>query len=222
MFFNRNTKKHSIINEAILDLRKYTPQALENVKMINSACVIFSENPSAELMTAYGNIKIKNIATTLNLPDDKKIVTFNGATLLTQTNYTRNAIHLINGLSVIQKIESDEPVEIYSNGTTIYDGSTKINFVTQNGSCVKVPFEIQDAKIFAVDVKIDSLFIENIKDNTVIAAGTNMVICNDVSLELLKSKKIYFASGTTIKCDSSILGYVQTIATAGNKIEING
>ncbi len=221
MFFNRNKKKH-IINEAMLDLRKYTPQALENVKMINAACVIFSENPSAELMTAYGNIKIKNVATTLNLPDDKKIVTFNGATMLSQVNYTQNAIHLINGLSVIQKIESDEPVSIFSNGLVVYDGNTKINFVMQNGSCVKVPFEIQDAKIFPTDAKIDSLFIENIKDNTVIAAGANMVIYNDVTLELLKSKQIYFVAGATIKCDSSILGYIQTIATAGNKIEVNG
>lgn len=222
MFFNRNKKKHSIINEAILDLRKYTPQALENVKLLNSACVVFSENPSEELMTAYGNIKIKNVAATLNLPDDKKIVTFNGITMLNQANYTQNAIHLINGLGVIQKIESNEPVSIFSNGLVVYDGNTKINFVIQNGSCVKVPFEIQDAKIFPTDAKIDSLFIENVKDNTVIAAGANMVIYNDVTLELLKSKQIYFVAGATIKCDSSILGYIQTIATAGNKIEVNG
>ena len=181
MFFNRNKKKH-IINEAILDLRKYTPQALENVKLLNSACVVFSENPSEELMTAYGNIKVKNVAATLNLPDDKKIVTFNGATMLNQANYTQNAIHLINGLGVIQKIESNEPVEIFSNGTTIYDGSTRINFVIQNGSCVKVPFEIQDTKLLPSDAKIDSLFLENLKDNTVIAAGRNMVIYNDCLL----------------------------------------
>lgn len=214
-------KRKNIINEAMLDLRKYTPQALENVKMINSACVIFSENPSEELMTAYGNIKVKNVATTLNLPDNKKIVTFNGATTLSQENYTQNAIHLINGLSVIQKIEDTEPISLFSNGLVVYDGNTKINFVTNNGFCVKVPFEIQDAKIFPADAKIDSLFIENVKDNTVIAAGRNMVIYNDVTLELLKSRKIYFAAGHRIKCDYNILGYIQTIATAGKKIEVN-
>lgn len=220
MFFSKNKNK-KIINEAILDLRKYTPQALENVNLLNAACVVFSENPSEELMTAYGNIKTKNVAATLYLPDDKKIATFNGATVLNQMNYTPNAIHLFNGMGVIQKIESDEPVEIFSNGMTIYDGSTKLNFIVQNGACVKAPFEIQDVKMFSVNLTVDSLFIENLKDNTVIAAGTNIVIYNDVTLELLKSKQIYFVAGTNIKCDRSILGYVKTIAAAGTRIEVN-
>lgn len=220
MFFNRNKKKN-VINEALLDLRKFTPQALENVAQINSACVIFPENPSDEFMSAYGNIKVKNVASTLNLPVDKKFVTFNGDVVLSQANYTENAIHMINGLCIIEKIESENPVEIFSNGETVYDGSTKINFIMQNGDCVKIPFEIKDSKVFPTNVKIDSLFVENLKDNTVVAAGTSMVIYNDVSLELLKSKQIYFVAGTKIKCDAGILGYIQTIATAGVKIEVN-
>lgn len=218
MFFNR---KNKVINESVLDLRKYTPQALENVRMLNCSCVIFSENPSEELMTAYGNISVKNVSATLNLPDDKKIVLFNGATTLNQANYTENAIHMINGAGVIGKIESENPVEIFSNGLTVYDGGTKINFIMQNGACVKAPFEIKDVKLFSTDAKVDSLFVENLKDNTVVAAGTSMVIYNDVSLELLKSKQIYFVAGTKIKCDADILGYIQTIATAGVKIEVN-
>lgn len=218
MFFNR---KNKVINESVLDLRKFTPQALENVRMLNCSCVIFSENPSEELMTAYGNISVKNVSATLNLPDDKKIVLFNGATTLNQANYTENAIHMINGAGVIGKIESENPVEIFSNGLTVYDGGTKINFIMQNGACVKAPFEIKDVKLFSTDAKVDSLFVENLKDNTVVAAGTSMVIYNDVSFELLKSKQIYFVAGTKIKCDAGILGYIQTIATAGVKIEVN-
>lgn len=221
MFFNRNKKKH-IINSAILDLRKYTPQALENVKMINAACVIFSNNPSEELMTAYGNIRTKNIAKTLNLDEDKKIVSFNGTTLLNQTNYTENAIHMTNGICVIQKIESDNPIEVFSNGLTIYDPNVRMNFIVQNGLSIKIPFGINDAKIFSADALIDSQFIENISDNTVVVAGANMVISREITLDLLKSKHIYFVAGAKIKCDSSILGYIQTIATAGKKIEVNG
>ncbi|MGN0521515.1 MAG: hypothetical protein ACI4IQ_02630, partial [Eubacterium sp.] len=62
--FNKNKRK-GMINQAVLDLRKYTPQALENVRLINSSLVIFSENPSEELMTAYGNVQTKNVAITL-------------------------------------------------------------------------------------------------------------------------------------------------------------
>lgn len=220
MLFNKNKRKN-IINEAILDLRKYTPQALKHVKMINSSCVIFPVNPSEELMTEYGIVKVKNVATTLNLPDDKKIVTFNGAATLNQTNYTQNAIHMTNGLSVIQKIESSEPIEIFANGLTIYDPDARINFIMQNGCAVKAPFGIANVKLFASDVKIDSLFIDSLNDYTVVAAGKDIVIYNDVTLELLKSKCIYLVAGNKIKCDYGILGYVQTIATAGNKIEVN-
>lgn len=221
MFFNRNKKKN-VINAALLDLRKYTPQALENVRTINSACVILPENPSEELMTAYGNIKVKNVASTLNLPDDKKFVMLNGVTALGQANYTENAVHMLNGVGIIEKIESGNPVEVISNGVTVHDCTTKINFIMRNGVCVESPFEIKDSKLFATDAKIDSLFVENLKDNTVVAAGANMVIYNDVSLELLKSKQIYFVAGAKIKCAANMLGYIQTIATAGEKIEVNG
>ncbi|MGN0521150.1 MAG: hypothetical protein ACI4IQ_00785, partial [Eubacterium sp.] len=131
-------------------------------------------------------------------------------------------IHITNGICVIQRVDNAEPIEIITNGLTVYDKNSKINFIVQNGLCVKSPFDIDDVKIFANDTKVDSMFIENLSDGTVVVAGHNIVIYNDVTLELLKSRQIYFAAGNEIKCGYNILGYIQTIATAGNKIEVNG
>lgn len=219
MFFGKSKRKN-IINEAVLDLRKYTPGALENVKIINAALVIFPENPGEALMDAYGKIKIKNVAVTLNVPDDKKIINFNGTTVLGDENVVPGAIHMTNGLTVI-KSTPEEPVELISNGLTVYGENTRLNILTQNGLSAQAPFQINDVRIFPHDIGIDSLFVKSLTDNTVIAAGNDMIIYSDVSLELLKSKKLYFVAGSLIKCDYSILGYIQTIATAGKKIQVN-
>lgn len=219
MFFGKNKRK-KIINEAVLDLRKYTPGALENVKIINAALVIFPENPGEALMDAYGNVKIKNVAATLNVPDDKKIINFNGTTVLGNENIVPGAIHMTNGLTVV-KSTPEEPVELISNGLIVYGENTRLNILAQNGISVQILFEINDARIFPQDIRIDSLFVENLADNSVVVAGSTIIICNDISLELLKSKKLYFVAVNLIKCDYSILGYIQTIATAGQKIQVN-
>lgn len=213
--------KKNIINESALDLRHYSPKALEKAEIINAALVIFPEHPSEELMMAYGNVKTKNIAATINVPDNRKIAGFKGATVLSKENITQGAIHIVNGLTVIKHIETDEPIEIIASGITIYSKNTNMNFLSQNGIIHGVPFEIEDAKIFSSDAKIDSLFIENLNDYTVVAAGNSIIIYNDVTIEMLKKKQIHFAAGNNIKCSYDILGYVQTIATAGNKIEVN-
>lgn len=220
MFFSLNKRKN-IINEPLLDLRKYTPSGLENVKIINAAIVILPENPSGELMNAYANVKIKNTSFTLNLPDDKKIVTFNGSSVLGIENVVPNAIHISNGITVLKYFQADTPVEIISNGIMVYGKNSKTNILSQNGLCTEAPFEIASARIYSRDIGIDSIFIENLPDNTVVTAGHNIVIYNDVSLQLLKSKNIYFTAGKLIKCDYSILGYIQTVATAGDKIQVN-
>lgn len=220
MFFSLNKNKN-IINEPLLDLRKYTPSGLENVKIINAATVILPENPSNDLMKAYANIKIKNVALTLNLPNDKKVVTFNGSSVLGIENVVPNAIHISNGITVLKYFQTDTPAEIISNGILVYSKNSEINILSQNGLCAETPFEIANARIFPHDTGIDSIFIENLPNNTVVTSGNNIVIYNDVSLQLLKSKNIYFTAGKLIKCDYSILGYIQTVATAGDKIQVN-
>lgn len=214
-------KSKNIINQAVLDLRRYTSDALKNVKTINASSVIMPENPSEELMNAFGNVKYKNISNMLYLSDSKKLITFNGATVFGYENTAPNTIHMFNGMCIVKYIESDEPIEAISNGLIVCSKNTKINFISQNGLAVYTPFEITNVRLFGHDTKIDSQFIESMPDSSVIAAGNNMVIYNDVTLELLKNKQIYFAAGHKIKCDYNILGYVQTIATAGNKIEVN-
>lgn len=215
------SKSKNIINQAVLDLRRYTSEALKNVKAINASSVIFPENPSEELMNAFGNVKYKNINTMLYLSDSKKLVTFNGATVFGYENTAQNSIYMFNGMGIVKCIESEEPIEVISNGLMVCSQNTKINFISQNGLVIYTPFEITNVRLFGHDAKIDSQFIESMPDNSVIAAGNNMVIYNDVTLDLLKSKQIYFAAGHKIKCDYNILGYVQTIATAGNRIEVN-
>lgn len=203
------------VNAAMLDLRDYTPQALEKIRFINAAIIILPEEAEPEFYTAYAGIRI-NAATTLRLPKNKQFTNLNGLTEI--NHYTENIVQS-NGVLIIYKIETDTPIDIISNGILVYDPETKINFINDNGVAIKSPFEIEHLKGFSNKTSLNSQFFESLDDNTVIASGNSITIESDVEVSLLKARKIFIAAGNKIECSKKIIGYIQTISAVGNKIE---
>lgn len=207
-------EKKTTINTAILDLRNYTPEGLSKIKFINAAIVILPEEGD-EFYTAYAAIKT-NTASTLRLPKERQITNFNGVTEITA--YTDNVI-MSNGVLVLYKFESEKPVDVLSNGITVYDPDTKVNFINENGLSFKAPFTIEGTTTFPNKVSLNSQFFESVADKTIIVCGNTITIESDVEVSLLKSKIICLVAGNKIECSKKIIGYIQTIAGAGNTIE---
>lgn len=215
--FNKNKK--SKINSAILDLRNYSPQALMNIKEINSANTFIPDVQDDAFYEAFSMIKTKNIANQIKLAPDMKISTINGDAELTSSTISYdNTLHLINGVAVAYNLDSAKTVDVMVNGDLIYDDSCKLNIVCCNGISRKTDFIIESVKMFSNKVTVDAQFLENVGDSTVICVGNKMFIDTDVSMELLKSKKLFFASGNKIICSKDIIGYVTSISAVGNKI----
>lgn len=211
-------EKKTKINSAILDLRNYSPQALMNIDEINSAVTILPDSQDNAFYEAYSMIGVKNIASPIKLAPDKKISTTNGLSEITSTTCSDNTLYIINGCAAAYNFDCNTAIDVLTNGIFVYDETCKINIVTDNGVSCKADFIIKAAKLYPNKVTIDVQFFENIGDSTVICAGNKIFIDPDVSIDLLKSKKILLASGNKIICSKDIIGYVTSISAVGNKV----
>lgn len=215
--FKKNKK--SKINSAILDLRNYSPQALMNIKEINSAITFIPDVQDSAFYEAFSMIAVKNIANQIRLAPEIKISTTNGIAEMTNAtcNYDKT-LHIVNGAAVAYNLDNTKAVDVLINGILVYDDTCKINIVTDNGISYKTDFVIKSAKLFPNKITVDVQFLENVCDSTVICSANKIFIDSDVSLDLLKSKKLFFASGNKIICSKDIIGYITSISAVGNKI----
>lgn len=218
LFKKENTGAKSVINSSNIDLRKYTPQALNKIKAINSALVLFPKNPTPEFIEAFSEIKEKNIANTLHLDEETKINSINGDAVVDCSRADSNAIYIINGSAVIINADIESPITVIVNGCVICEKNANINFLSINGEKLIVHFKIENTISFSKDTKINRQFIEDLSNNSVVICGRELVLDSDIDREILKSKTIYFSAGKRIICPKDIIGTVQTMAHAGKEI----
>ncbi|MCH5315522.1 MAG: hypothetical protein J1E81_06390 [Eubacterium sp.] len=213
-------RKKRLINAATVDLRNYSPEALNNLGVINAALVLLPENPTNEFMEAYSNIGVKNIAAEISVDSNKKIYNISGMTELNENNIDYDAIYTVSGVSLIKNLNNDRPVNVMASGILVYDKFTNINFINKSGISVELDFEYTKSKNFQKDAYLDKHFIELI-DDTVIVGGKDIYFDNDITEEVLFSKNIYFVAGKNIICNKQIKSAVQIKSTVGSKYVFN-
>lgn len=204
--------KH-IMNVPMLDLRRYVPDALKNIETLNAAIVVLPKEENRELMVAYGSIPRKNVASEIYVENDSEIKFCNGFSEIDCAVCDENTVYFINGFAVI-KNAAERTISVGFNGSIICENGAKINLIFCNGEAKYVNFKIKSVKHFSKNLTVDKDFIENIEDGTVVSCGNILTLPLDVTPDLLKSKKIYFFAGNTIKCAKRALGTVQTMSFA--------
>ena len=218
LFKKENTGTKSVINSSNIDLRKYTPQALNKIKAIHASLVLLPKNPTPEFIEAFSEIKEKCIANTLHLDDDAKINTINGNAVIDCSKTDNNTIYIINGSAVIINADVESPITVIVNGSVICEKNANINFLSINGEKLIVNFKIENTINFSKDIRINKQFLEDLNNNTIVICGRELVFAFDIDRETLKSKTVYFFAGKRIICSKEIIGTVLTMAHAGKEI----
>lgn len=219
MFKNFFKKKQSIHAQSVVDLRDYTPQALNNIKVIEAvALLILPENPSDEFIEAFSKIKLDAVGFKLNLASDKKIAMFNGVTSLSNVKLADNTVGVFNGIIVVGKMI--ENAQYIANGIVLKKIGLQNNgqCLMENGLIFEMDFDENKVKLFSNKIDVDASFIRNVQDGTLIAAGDTIIFNNDVTEEIIVEKNIQFFAGNKIKCSKTIKGCVQARSCVGNKI----
>ena len=196
-----------IRNQAYIDLRNFTPEALKKIESItNVTLVMLPENPSSEFVEAYADIKKLNVVSETNVPGNACV--FNGMSELTKNDLSPNCLAVCNGMTIVRDVPKEMNVHIIVNGMMIKSPSAFVKPLKINGATYTID---DDAKIIKSlsEINIDRNFIGNLSDKTAIIACGKISIENDVTEEMLQSKGVVFYDIHRITAEKELHGYIQ-------------
>lgn len=208
---NDNALTKNMLNIPILDLRSYSADGLRNVKILNAAVAVLPKEPNAEIMSAYGSIPRKNVATEIFAENDAEVHVLNGISEVDCAQCNERDIYIVNGMAAV-KNSADRTLNLIINGITVYENGANINFINRNGKACAVDFEIKSVKILTDKASVDKEFIENIADGTVVLCGKALTLEVDITPDILKGRNLFFVSGNTLKCAKRTLSIIQTMS----------
>ncbi len=223
LFFEtrKNKKKEGknmarIINQASVDLRSFTPEALKRIKSImNVHLIMLPENPTPEFTEAYTSIKKTNIMTEINVSGNASV--FNGMTILTKDDLAKDSLVVCNGFTVLRDIPAEMNIRVIINGSLIKSSDVFVEAVKINGTIYKIDC---DANIIrpAAEIDFDRNFINNLKTKTVIISCGKIFINDEVTEEMLSEKQVKFIAAGKIFARKELHGYIQANSESVGKI----
>ncbi len=196
-----------IINQVLVDLRNFSPEALKKIKsMMNVTLVMLPENPTPEFSEAYAEIKKTHIASEISVYGN--VCIFNGKSVLSKEDVADNGIVVCNGLAIIRDIPKEKNLRIIVNGALIKSNSAFVEILKVNGATFTID---DDAKLISSISKliIDENFIGNLSNKTAIIACGKIYIENEVTEAMLQSKGIVFYDIAQITARKELHGYIQ-------------
>lgn len=208
---NDNALTKNMLNIPILDLRSYSADGLRNVKILNAAVAVLPKEPSGDIMSAYGSIPRKNVATEIFAENDAEVHTLNGVSEVDCAQCSERDIYIVNGMAAV-KNSADRTLNLIINGIIVHENGANINFINRNGKACAVDFEIKSVKILTDKASVDKEFIENIADGTVVLCGKALTLEVDITPDILKGRNLFFVSGNTLKCAKRTLSIIQTMS----------
>lgn len=217
----KNKKKEGnnmarILNQASVDLRSFTPEALKKIKSINNVhLIMLPENPTPEFTEAYTSIKKTNIMTEINVSGNASV--FNGMTNLTKDDLAKDSLVVCNGFTVLRDIPAEMNIRVIINGSLVKSSDAFVEAVKINGTIYKID---DDANIIrpVAEIDFDRNFINNLKAKTVIISCGKIYIDNEVTEEMLSSKQVRFIAAGKIFAPRELHGYIQANSESVGKI----
>lgn len=223
MLKNIFKRKQVIEAQSVVDLRDYTPKALESIKAIEAVAVlILPEKPSDEFIEAFSKIPLNAVACQFNVAKDRKIVTINGIKNSSDISLPNNCFAVINGIIILGRPIKGENIEYALNGIVLKKKGiqNEAKCVAENGIVYEMDFDEDKMKFFSNKVEVDADFIRNLEVGTLVAAGNTITISADVTEEAIVNNDIKFFAGNSINCSKSIKSCVQARSVVGNKINV--
>lgn len=195
-----------IKNQAVLDLRQFTPEALKKIKSIKRvAMVILPEEMSPEFTEIYAGIKKTMVAKETVIPANTCI--HNGNCILTKNDVTENSLIMCNGLTIVKDIPESMKIKLVVNGCLIKSKDAFVEVIEHNGTKHEIdPF----VKLISgkSEIKVDKNFFDNIEENTALVSCARVIIDDTVTANMLKEKKLQFICCAIICAREELHGYI--------------
>ncbi len=196
-----------IMNQAFLDLRNFSPEALKKIRSItNVASIALPENPTPEFSEAYASIKKTNVASEFIIPDNACV--FNGMTNLTKEDVVKDSTIVCNGSLVVRDIPKEMNIRLIVNGSLIKTRNVFAEIIKINGTVLEIDDDVK--LIMALqELIIDKNFINNLTEKTAIINCGKVYIDNEITDTDLRSKGIVFYNIGKLTAKKELHGYIQ-------------
>ncbi len=211
-------RKKTLYRLEYLDLRNHTPEALKNIKAIDTVAVlILPENPDEEFIKAFSSIKCKTVASTISLPKEKKIIQYTGMQRIDKLKTDKDSVAFMCGMVLI--CDSENTPDCIFSGMVVKNKKADVNIIGGAiGMLFEMDFEADKVSFFTNNMSIDSDFIRNVGQDTFIFCGHTLDIESGVTEKEITEKNLKFFAGYQVKCDKDILGCVKSRAAAGYQV----
>ena len=211
-------------NVVVCDLRHIiTVEEARRIESIsNVVMLILPGDAPHEVQEALAAVPKQNVVTTLYLKANDRTSILNGSALLGNGDFPPEgeAHFVVNGVAVIEDLAEARKGDFVINGIMILHSRLKnhtgLRFSSLNGPKGYVEFD--DYKLFSDEVDVDAAFMEFLPERTLIVCGDTIRVAPDVSLDMLRAKKPYFAAGNEIHCSCTVSGYVKANSLSGNGV----
>ena len=209
----------------VCDLRDI--QSVETAKAIKCisdiAVLILPKDAPQDVMEALEAIPKEDIGTVVKLSLADNISVINGLTVLYDGDIPKEnpPVYIVNGTLICRTLSPEKNPRVIVNGAIVLHESLKdsvgIQILVQNG--VKIYVEFEEYKSYSPDLEVDADFLKYVNPKTLLIAGRDILIDEDVSPEMLLEKSVRLIAGRTIKCPKKLLGIVKSIGIAGKGFE---
>lgn len=216
-----------ISDMVMCDLRYITTveQARSIEEISDIVMLILPKDAPNEVMSAIAAIEKHDIVTEIQISKDALISTINGTTEINDSFFgsASESVLIINGIGIISQLKKQCSGTVILNGMMIINDNIKdlinFNFASLNGRVIYAEFDAY--KFYANKFIIDADYLKYAKHKTALIAGNKIIVANDVTVEMLQMCELQLIAGNKVVCRRELAGYIKTIATAGNKIEIS-
>lgn len=216
-----------ISDMVMCDLRYITTpeqaQAIEEISDI--VLLILPKDAPAEVMGAIAAIPKNDIVTEISVSKNARISSINGCTEISESFFSGSDDNflIINGIGIITQVNNPCSGTIILNGMLVINETVKdlikLNFASLNG--IVMYDKIDAYKFFSNEFNVDADFLKYVKNNTTLIAGNQLKIADDVTIDMMQDKGIKFIAGNKVVCRREIAGFIKSVATVGNQVEIS-
>ncbi len=211
-------------NMPICDLRDFTDlEVIRGIEIIrNVALLVMPKDAPGEVLQALHAIPMQNVAATVSLPRGARVNSVNGVSEIGDGDLSKTEpmALIVNGIAIIPGLSPDVRATLYVNGLVLINEKLRshpgLEFAMING--LKIYASFDKYKIFPDRVEVDRDFLTWLPVDTAVIAGNRILVAKDVTVDLLQMKRVSFVAGNRIICPKSVLGYIKSVSTVGNRI----
>ena len=207
----------------ICDLRYIKDaEAISEIESIfDVALLVLPKEASPEVQSALAKIERYDVAVTVYLNDADEVKVCNGITEVTAESFAgeNETVLLVNGVVVVYNIPEKVNGSMLVNGIVVCQKSAVLPKMRAVNSVV-THADFERCKSFSQGLEVDRELLKQMEPRTLLLCGDNLTLAEDVTVDLLREKKPYFACGRNLECGRSVAAYVKLNSAVGGQLTI--